>query len=101
MSLDLEIGEESEYYNYTYNVSDMWYKIYPEDKGMVQIEGMTGIKASCKIIHAIEILRNNSPLFRKMEPKNKWGSYEGFLAFLKEVFDACMRHPYAIWRAYR
>lgn len=99
MSLDLEIGEEQ--YNYTYNVSNMWYEIFPDDEGMVKIERMTGDEAAPRLRHAIVCLVKHSEIFRKMEPKNKWGSFNGFVAFLLVVLEACERNPTLTWRAYR
>lgn len=43
MSYDMSIGEE--YFNFTYNVSKMWYAAIP-DKGIRAFYGMTGKEES-------------------------------------------------------
>lgn len=111
MSLDLSIapnpckhcgrGDEELNFNYTYNVSQMWYKIYPEDEGMVQIDGMTGEEAYPKIRKAIVEMINLEDRMKALEPENGWGSYEGFLKFLWDISEACTECPNSVWRAWR
>jgi hypothetical protein len=33
--------------------------------------------------------------FRKFNPPNGWGTYEGFLPWVREYLDACKKHPKA------
>lgn len=111
MSLDLTItadpciycGREPESIslNYTYNVSPMWYKVFPRDDGMVQIEGMTGKEASLKLRTAIKALEQRSEEMLAIEPANGWGTFEGFLQFLKKLKLASDNLPVGTWSADR
>lgn len=111
MSLDLSLitpacnlcgqYETKASFNYTYNVSRMWYAIYPEDEGMVSIEGMTGEDASKKIQAAILEMKRKQKFMETLNPANGWGSYTGFLCFLQEIYNACLDCPECIWMAYR
>jgi hypothetical protein len=111
MSLDLSIapnsckhcgkGDDTLEFNYTYNVSQMWYEIYPDDEGMVQLDGMTGQEAAPKIQKAIEEMLSKPAKMKKFQPANGWGSYEGFLQFLKDVLEACKECPDGVWRSFR
>lgn len=87
--------------NYTYNVSHMWYKIYPEDEGMVFIDGMTGKEAYNKLIHARQYMEEHREEMITLEPKNGWGSYDGFLEFINKCIDACLKNPKLVWESWR
>lgn len=94
-------SDEVGIYSYTYNVSRMWYEIYPDDKHMVPIEGMTGKKASEKLKYALKIMEEKPELFIKHNPENGWGSYEGFIEFLKKLLLISEANQTGIWSAWR
>lgn len=94
MSYDLSIGNED--FNYTYNVSQMWYDFYP-DRGIREHYGMTG-KDSLPILRYLRNhMEDNEASMREMEPDNGWGSYEGALEFVGELILAAIRNPDEIW----
>lgn len=33
--------------------------------------------------------------FKRLNPENGWGDYDGFVEFVKEVHEACVLHPSA------
>lgn len=111
MSLDLEIligackhcyrGYPMEHHNITYNVSKMWYEIFPYDDKMVPIEGMTGKEADVIITEAIHQMIDRSDEMKRLQPDNGWGSYIGFLEFLERLHAANVEYPTGIWRACR
>lgn len=111
MSLDLSIvtdpckhcnrEREKLSFNYTYNVAPMWYEVYPEDDGMVYIDEMTGEEAYPKIIRAIHRMLAREKDMKKLNPKNGWGDYDGFLKFLRDLADACTKCPSGVWRSWR
>ncbi len=69
MSYDMYIGDES--FNYTYNVADMWYSIYPE-KGIRTHYGMTG-KSSVESLRALrEGMEDSRDELIKLNPENGW-----------------------------
>lgn len=108
MSLDLWLENpkcsECEHvaeHNYTYNVAQMWYEVYPDDTGMVQIEGMTGLEAQEKLLKAINEITTHPEIMKRLEPHNGWGTYEGFLEFLNKLYIASVKYSNRIWRASR
>lgn len=50
---------------------------------------------------AVSVMKKSPKRFKKHNPKNGWGSYEGFLSFLEEYLVACVKHPDAAVRADR
>jgi len=111
MSLDLFLtlptcptcGQEPDevYFNCTYNLAPMWYKIYPEDENFVPIEGLTGQAAERKIFDALAILEDHQEEFEKLNPINRWGSYDYLVKFLTDVHQACVKYPDLVWQADR
>lgn len=111
MSLDLSIGStpcpccghqtDKLSFNYTYNVSPMWYKIYPDAKNMVDIDGMTSKKAYELLADARSKLWLNPEEFIALNPDNGWGSYEGFLEFIGDLMQACIDNPNSVWESSR
>lgn len=111
MSLDLFIspdpckhcgrGEDRLEFNCTYNLSPMWYAIFPGDDGMVQIDGLTGQEAIHKILTAINEMTDREEEMRELEPENGWGSYDEFLSFLRNLAEACIKYPNSKWSSWR
>lgn len=111
MGLDLYLREEPcetcghqrEDFNisYTYNVSPMWYKIYPNDDGMVNIDGMTGEEAYKKLKYAWKYMKEHREEMIKLEPSNGWGSYSGFLEFIEECMAVSLKNPKLKWESWR
>jgi len=44
---------------------------------------------------AILLLESDPERFRKYNAKNGWGTYEQFLEFVKEYYQACLTYPNA------
>lgn len=40
-------------------------------------------------------LKSKPSKFKKLNPTNGWGSYEGLVDFVQEYLDACIEHPEA------
>ena len=94
MSYDMSIGEES--FNYTYNVSKMWYLAVPE-KGIRTFYGMTGREAVKVQQHIFNYMVENKEDLMQYEPENGWGSYEGALKFVVKLIVASLNNPDEIW----
>ena len=111
MGLDLTISTKpcrtcghvqvEENFGYTYNAAKMWYTVYPEDEGMVSIEGLTGKEAEQKLRKVIKEMITREEFFKKLEPFNGWGSYSGFLIFLQNLLNASIMYPKGMWEADR
>lgn len=94
MSYSMGIGGDN--FNYTYNVSGMWYACYPE-KGIREHYGKTGREAVPVLIKLWEYMEDNKEELEEMDPKNGWGSYHGAKAFVVDLIAASLRNPYSIW----
>jgi hypothetical protein len=111
MSLDLILqppkcetcGHEPEglSFNITYNLSPMWYALYPDDSCMLKIEELNGIKSLKKINKYIGKFKVNKEMLTNLNPPNGWGSYDHFVKTLRAMRDACEEHPDWIWSANR
>lgn len=106
MSLDLYLrcshcNQDATEWNYTYNVSKMWYSVYPEAKGMIDIEGMTGKESLPRLIYFAQRMRDCPGAFKEMNPPNGWGSYDSFLKAIEDLIKQAKEYPTLIWRASR
>lgn len=93
MSLDVSISAKREMIiydtNITYNLADMYYKCIDKEKGFKKLDGMNCKEALPIINNAIQDMLNNADEYRKLNPKNGWGSYEGLLSRLQEMRNCC------------
>ena len=93
MSLDINITakREVEIYesNVTYNLADMYYKCIDKEQGFKKLNGMNYKEALPIINNAIQDMLNNADEYRKLNPKNGWGSYEGLLKVLQDMRACC------------
>ena len=94
MSYDMNIGGEE--FNYTYNVSGMWYAAIPET-GIRTHYGETGRDAVPILRRIREFMEDNRDELLSMEPENGWGSYEGALQFVTDLINASIRNPECTW----
>lgn len=94
MSYDMHIGHEQ--FNYTWNVSPMWYKAYPE-KGIRLHYGMLGKSAIQPLRTLREYMEDNRDTLVKLNPENGWGDYDGALQFVTNLINASIRNPDEIW----
>ena len=93
MSYDMSIG--SKHFNYTYNVSGMWYDCY--EKGIREHYGLSG-KNSIPVLRKLrEHMENNSDRLRELEPDNGRGSFEGAVEFVSKLIMAAISNPDEIW----
>ena len=50
------------------------------------------------LVKGYEELKSNPDKYKKLNPDNGWGSYDGLLSFVYEYMGACDKHPLAsIW----
>lgn len=86
---DVEILEK----NVTYNLADMYYKCIDKEKGFKKLDGMNCKEALLIINNAIQDMLNNADEYRKLNPANGWGSYEGLLKVLQDMRNCCESNP--------
>ncbi len=94
MSYDMHIADEG--FNYTYNVSKMWYASEPE-KGIRAIYGLTGEQATPVLRKMRDYMEDNWDEMILYEPPNGWGSALGALGFLNRLIHASIRFPEDVW----
>ena len=101
MSLDIEIIAKrpvSIYEgNVTYNLADMYYKAIDEEKGFKKLHNM-----SCKTVlpiieKAIKDMIENKEEYKKLNPKNGWGTYECLLEVFQDMRNVCESNPDGIF----
>lgn len=58
-----------------------------------------GIETAAELIEqlcsAVEMMELDPGRFKAFNPSNGWGSYEGFVAFVRAYLQACQTHPKA------
>lgn len=82
--------------NYTGNVSGMW----DDALGyrLADLHGKTAGDHQADLQLAVDDMAFRAGHYQAMNPANGWGSYEGALAYLTKLRDACMDHPKATIR---
>jgi hypothetical protein len=93
--------DETPSVNITYNLSPMWNEIYPVDRYMVDIDGMSGEQSLPKLQYALDKLRSEKDHFEKLNPPNGWGTYQGFVEAIERLIDIAKDHPKGIWETWR
>lgn len=78
--------------NMTSNVAPMWREAGCD---LRDLKGVLAWRAVDSLSAAIDNMTNYPADYRKMEPANGWGDYEGCLKFLTEIRDACRKYPTA------
>jgi hypothetical protein len=105
MSYDVSIGDES--FNYTSNVSQLFYDHIPKERsvgGIHELDGLTGAAAARLLGETFErisqtrlLLWTNDvgePAFcKKYDNANGWGSAIGGILFLANIMGACVANP--------
>lgn len=96
ISLEIETGNGHLYTvyedNYTKNVSNM-FRAAIEDIGLKRFHGMGAEFAILLINKAILKMQSDPERYKKMNPENGWGDYEGALKVLQNLHAACVQHP--------
>lgn len=100
MSYDIDINGES--FNYTSNVSPLFYKHMPG--GIRRLDGLRGRSAAKEIkmfLASVNFEREKigqSGMREKYDADNGWGTFVGAMTFMLNVMEACERHPrHKVW----
>lgn len=85
--------------NITYNLSTMWHLAgVPFDRG---IEGMPAKELEPALRRSLEMLRAEPDEYRRLNPANGWGSYEGLVEAVESMLYAVGAYPDAIVETWR
>lgn len=99
MGLDVSLVAEQEVFeeHITHNLTEMAAAagIYeavwrPEEANILIAQDLIPI-----LKKGIAELESNPEKYKKFEPENKWGTYAGFIAWLKKYLRACKKYPSA------
>lgn len=96
-----ERSESTDSHHITYNLSPMWSVIFPNDKHMVDIDGMTGRNSVPRLTVALQRLMDSPDEFIPLNPSNGWGSYEGFKQYIRTLLALAHRYPNYVWESDR
>ena len=107
MGYDVLIGSNN--FNYTYNVSKLFYDHFPEIEGcrggLYRLDGLKGCEAVPVLANALyEIDKTRLKLWKdgakgetdfcnKYDPENGWGSTVGAILFLSLIMGECAMNP--------
>ena len=96
-------GHEEDHYSIsiTYNLSLMWYAMFPEDKKILPIDGLTGQEAQEKLDEAIYKMIRDEEKLQCFNPSNGHGSFDGFLDNLRKMLDLSKENPDLKWEVWR
>jgi len=50
---------------------------------------------------ALELMKSDPPRFKKHNPSNGWGDYEGAVSVLEGLLSACRKHPECVMKTWR
>ena len=81
---------------YTYNVSPMYYDAFETEDGIRVLDGLSGLECQRILENAIQNFKNKKEEYKKMNPENGWGNYEGALELLHKLLVWCIEAPNAI-----
>ena len=60
------------------------------------LNGLKGLECVPLLRVAIAAMQDDPARFKKLNPENGWGSYEGALKFFQGFLEECIEHPKAI-----
>ena len=80
--------------NYTYNVAPMYQKAM--GKTISDFNNMKCKDAISILEKGVKEMEENPDVYKKMNPENGWGDYEGSLDYLKNFLKECRQNPECI-----
>lgn len=100
MSYDISLTEKqwvdaevADIGNYTSNVSQMYVKAI--GKALSEFDGLMAKDAIHMLKEGVAEMRDNPDEFKKLNPINGWGDYEGALDYLRNFLQECEKNPSA------
>jgi hypothetical protein len=94
--LEIDTGAEEPVtiaeFNYTTNCARMWRHAGID---LRECKGAPCTEAAGPIADAVRRMEADPDTYKAMNPENGWGDYEGAMKFLRDIADACARHPKA------
>lgn len=78
-----------------------WVDVPLTNWGLGALDGAPCSEAAAVLWRGVERMRAMEADFRRREPENGWGNYEGALAFLTAIAQAATDHPLGFIRVSR
>jgi len=94
---------EHERLNITHNLTEMadacklYYCVWRPEECNIK----TAKQMIAPLREGLILLHENPKIFKKFEPENGWGTYEGFVKFIEKYLQACITYPQAKIRVSR
>ena len=82
--------------SYTYNVYPMYRKAFSQDAGIRALDHRKGKDCIDWLDAAIADMKAKPEEYRKLNPPNGWGNYEGALEVLERLSTWCREVPEAV-----
>lgn len=79
----------------TYNLGLMWREAFDGDQGIRGLNGLSAAEVMLRVKVAIERMLAAPEQYRKLQPDNGWGDYEGAVDVLQRLLTKCHRYPTA------
>ena len=81
--------------NYTSNCAPMFRLAFASDKGLHELNGLTGRDARAKVKGACDHIERDAGAYRALNPANGWGDSLTCYAFLRSILTLCERYTRA------
>lgn len=104
MSLDFDINidpcetcgraAENLSWNYTHNVTPMW-RLVGVYEALYESDGKRVSEILPALVCGVSVMAAKIDDCRALNPENGWGDADRALEWLRDVTDACVRHPSA------
>lgn len=91
-----EKAQVGDWYSPTYNLSPMFCKAFGGD-GVRELSGKSGKEAARMIHKALTDMMDPDKVndYKKLNPPNGWGDYDGAIEVLGKIMQDCISHPKA------
>lgn len=90
MSYDIYVTETILDTNCTFNVSPMFRLALGKD-GIKQLNELSRENCIILLQDGIKDMKENPEIYKKLNPENGWGSYEGALETLENILNALLK----------
>jgi len=79
----------------TYNLAPLWREAFDDERGIRMLNGAVASSATHVLRLGIERMLAQPERYRKLEPANGWGDYEGAVDVLQRLLTKCQAYPKA------
>lgn len=77
--------------NYTYNVNSMYQKAL-NINGLSDLHGKSTKEVLNLLENGVIDMKYHAEEYKKFNPANGWGNYEGALEYLEKLYYGCKKH---------